>query len=119
MEQIQNHKSMDSQPIWLKPVRSEAYWLDLTNPWLKEVIKSDSELILSILYEEFHPPSLLNMFLAQLDDFWWILQSTGWGVSQISPPIDSCTQWDLDMAQLETDTALMDSPSIDFTWFHE
>ena len=38
MEQIQNHKSMDSQPIWLKSVRSEADWLDLTNPWLKEVI---------------------------------------------------------------------------------
>ena len=102
MEQIQNHKSMDSQPIWLKSVRSEADWLDLTNPWLKEVIKSDLELILNILYEEFLPPSLLNTFLAQLDDFWWILQSTGWGVTQISPPIDSCTQWDSDLAQLDT-----------------
>ena len=62
MEQIQNHKSVDSQPIWLKLVRSEADWLDLTNPWLKEVIKSDPELIFNILYGEFRHPSLLHMF---------------------------------------------------------
>ena len=62
MEQIQNHKSVDSQLIWLKSVKSEADWLDLTNPWLKEVIKSDPELILNILYGEFLPPSLLNTF---------------------------------------------------------
>ena len=47
MEQIQNHKSVDSQSIWLKSVRSELDWLDLTNPWLKEEIKSDPELIYS------------------------------------------------------------------------
>ena len=79
MEQIQNHKSVDSQPIWLKSVRSEAEWLDLTNPWLKEVIKSDPELISSILYEEFLPPFLLNTFLSQLEDFWcfltWLMEN--------------------------------------------
>ena len=114
MEQIQNHRSVDSQPIWLKSVKSEADWLDLTNPWLKEVIKSYPELIFSIIYGEFLPPSLLNTFLAHLDEFWWMLQSTGWGVSQINPLIDSCTQWDLDLAQLDTDQELMDSPSADF-----
>ena len=78
-----------------------------------------SKLILSILYGEFHPPSLLKTFLAHLDEFWWMLQSIDWGVSQISPPIDSCTQWDSDLAQLDIDQALMDSPSADFIWFHE
>ena len=53
---------MDSQLIWLKSVRFEADWLDLTNPWLKEVIKSDPELRFSILYGEFRPPSLLHTF---------------------------------------------------------
>ena len=119
MEQIQNHRSMDSQPIWLKSVRSEAESLDLTNPWLKEVVKSYPELILSIHYGEFFPPSLLNTFLAHLDEFWCMLQSTGWGVSQISPPFDSCTQWDSDLAQLDIDQALMDSPLADFIWFHD
>ena len=113
MEQIQNHKSMDSQAIWFKLVRSKVDWLDLTNPWLKEVIKSNPVLIFSIFYGEFHPPSFLNTFLAHLDEFWWMLQSTGWGVSQISPLIDSCTQWDSDLPQLDTDQALMDSPSFD------
>ena len=61
MEQIQNHISVDSQPILLKSVRYEEDWLDLTNPWLEEVIKLDPELILSILYGEFLPPSL-HMF---------------------------------------------------------
>ena len=111
MEQIQNHRSVDSQPIWLKSVRSKADWLDLTNPWLKEVIKSDLDLIFIILYGEFYPPSLLHTFLAHLDEFWWMLQSTGWGVSQINSPIDNYTQWDSDLAQLEIDQALMDSPS--------
>ena len=60
MEQIQNHKSVDSQPIWLKSVRSEVDSVDLTNPWLKEVIKSDPEMIFSILYGELHPLSLLH-----------------------------------------------------------
>ena len=111
MEQIQNHRSMDSQSIWLKSVRSEADSLDLTNPWLKEVIKSDPELILSVLYGEFRPPLSPQHVLAHLDEFWWMLQSTGWGVSQISSLIDNCTQWDSDLAQLDTDQALMDSPS--------
>ena len=31
MEQIQNHKSVDSQPIWFKSDRSKPNWLDLTN----------------------------------------------------------------------------------------
>ena len=111
MEQIQNHRSVDSQPIWLKSVRSEADWLDITNPWLKEVIKSDPQLIFNILYGESLPPSLLHTFLAHLDEFWWMLQSTGWGVSQINSPMDNCIQWDSDLAQLDTDQALMDSPS--------
>ena len=38
MEKIKNPRSMDSQPIWLKWVRSKPDWLDMTNPWLKEVI---------------------------------------------------------------------------------
>ena len=58
MEQIQNHKSVDSQSIWLKSVRFEADWLDLTNPWLKEGIKSDPELIYSCLHGELCPLSL-------------------------------------------------------------
>ena len=49
--------------------------------------------------------------LAHLDEFWWMLQSTHWGVSQISSLIDNCTQWDIDLAQLDTNQALMDSPS--------
>ena len=63
MEENQNHRSMDSQSIWLKSVKSEPDWLDLTNPWLKEVIKSDPELIFSILYAKFHPPSLSSTLL--------------------------------------------------------
>ena len=42
-----------------------------------------------------------------------MLQSTGWGVSQISSPIDNCTQWDLDLAQFSFIYALIDSPSAD------
>ena len=53
---------MDSQQIWLKSVRYKPDWLDLTNTWLKEVIWTDTELNFSILYGEFHPPSLLHMF---------------------------------------------------------
>ena len=49
---------MDSQPIWLKSVRYELDWLDLTNPWLKEVIWTDPELIFNILYGESYPLSL-------------------------------------------------------------
>ena len=45
MEQIQNPRSVDFQPIWLKSVISRPDWLDLTNPWLKEVIWIDPELI--------------------------------------------------------------------------
>ena len=75
MEQIQNHKSVDYQPIWLKSIRSEADWLDLRNPWLKEVIKSDPELIFNILYGEFRPPSLLHTF-------WLIWMSFGGFFSQ-------------------------------------
>ena len=75
MEQIQNHRSVDSQPIWLKSARSEPDWLDLINPWLKEVIKSDPELIFSILYGEFLPPSLLHTF-------WLIWMSFGGCFSQ-------------------------------------
>ena len=119
MEQMKNHRSVDSQSIWLKSARSKANWLDLKNPWLKEVIKSDPELIFCILYGEFHPASLLHTFLAHLDEFWWMLQWTGWGVSQISSLIDSCTQWDSDLTQLDIDRALIKSPSVDFTWFHE
>ena len=37
-----------------------------------------------------------------LDEFWWMLQLAGWGVSPISTPIDSCTQWDLDQAQIDS-----------------
>ena len=37
-----NPKSVDTQPIWLKSIRSGADWLDLTNPLLKEGIKSGS-----------------------------------------------------------------------------
>ena len=59
MEQIQNHKSVDFEPIWLKSVRYEPDWLDLKNPWLEEVIWIDPELIFSILYGELHPLSLL------------------------------------------------------------
>ena len=62
MEQIQNPRSVDSQPFWLKSVRYATDWLDLTNPWLKEVIWTDPELIFSILYGEFFPLSLLNTF---------------------------------------------------------
>ena len=40
---------MDSQSISLKSVRSEPDWLDMTNPWLKEVIKSNPRLIFSSL----------------------------------------------------------------------
>ena len=69
-----NPKSVDSQPIWLKSVRSEVDWLDLTNPWLKELIKSDPELILSILYGEFHPPSLLHMFGLLWIGFGWCVR---------------------------------------------
>ena len=58
MEQIQNHRLVDSQSIWFKSVRSEPDWLDLTNPWLKEVIKSDPELIFNSFYGELHPLSL-------------------------------------------------------------
>ena len=75
MEQIQNPRSVDSHPIWLKSVRFEPDWLDLTNPWLKEVIKSDPELIFSILYGEFFPPSLLHTF-------WLIWMSFGGCFSQ-------------------------------------
>ena len=61
MEQIQNPRSVDSQPIWLKLVRSTPYWPNLTNPWLKEVIWVDPELNLRFIYGEFHRPSLLHM----------------------------------------------------------
>ena len=48
---------------------------------------------------------------AHLDEFWWMLQSTGVGVSPISSSIDSCTHWDSYLAHLDIDHALMDSPS--------
>ena len=75
MEQIQNPRSMDSQPIWLKSVSSAPDWLDMTNPWLKEVIWVDPELNFSLLYGELHPLSLLHTC-----GLLWKLY--GWGVSQ-------------------------------------
>ena len=81
MEQIQNPISVDSQPIWLKLVRSELNWLDLTNPWLKEVIWTDPELNFIILYGEFHPPSILNTFWLIWMSFGGCFSQTGWGVS--------------------------------------
>ena len=58
MEKILNPKSMDSQPIWLKSVSSIPDWLDLENPWLKEVIWIDPNLNFNLLYGELHPLSL-------------------------------------------------------------
>ena len=99
MEQIQIHKSMDSQPIWLKSVRSEADWLDLTNPWLKEGIKSDPELIYSGLYGEFHPPSLLNTF-------WLIWMSFGGCFSQqVEVSVRSAPDWQLHSVRLRSGSA--------------
>ena len=75
MEQIQNPRSMDSQSIWLKSVSSAPDWLDLTNPWLKEVIWVDLELKFSLLYGELRPLSLLHtceLFWELCD--WWFSQ---------------------------------------------
>ena len=95
MEQIQNYRSVDSKPIWLKSVKSEADWLDLTNPWLKEVIKSDPELILSILYGEFHPPSLLNMF-------WLIWMSFGgWFSQQVEVSVKSALRLTIALSETQ------------------
>ena len=95
MEQIQNHKSVDSQPIWLKSVRSEADWLDLTNPWLKEVIKSDPELIFNILYGEFRPPSLLNTF-------WLIWMSFGgWFSQQVEVSVKSALRLTIALSETQ------------------
>ena len=62
---------------------------------------------------------LSSTCVGSLDEFWWMLQSASWGVSQISSPIDNCTHWDSNMAQLDTDQKLMDNPLADFIWFHE
>ena len=60
MKQIQNPRSVDSQLIWLKSVKSELDGLDLTNPWLKEVIWTNPKLIFNILYGDLCPLSLLH-----------------------------------------------------------
>ena len=111
MEKTTNPKSLGFSLIWLKSVSLAWDWLDLTILWLKEVIWADLRVHHSMQSWEFHPPLSPPHVSAHLDEFWWMLQSTGWGVSQISPLIDSCTQWDSDLAQLDTYQALMDSPS--------
>ena len=46
---------------------------------------------------------------AHLIEFWWMLQSAGWGVNQIKSPIDSCTQWDSDQTKIDSDQAQIHS----------
>ena len=96
MEQIQNHKSVDSQPIWLKSVRSEADSLDLTNPWLKEVIKSNPELIFSILYGEFRLPLSSTRFGSS----GWVLVDAS--VNRLRCQSDQLSDWQLHSVRLRS-----------------
>ena len=95
MEQIQNHKSVDSQPIWLKSVRSKADWLDLTNPWLKEVIKSDPKLIFSSLYGELHSLSPPHVW-ALLEALW-----TDVSVYGLMCQLNQAPSWQVGSVQLQ------------------
>ena len=100
MEQIKNPRSVYSQPIWLKSVRSEPDWLDLRNPWLKEVIWTDPEFIFSILYGELRPLSLLHTCGLS-----WKLYGL---MCQLNQPLD----WQVGSveAHFSFRLALMDSP---------
>ena len=118
MEQIQNHRSWILN--WFDWNQSDLKQID----WIWQILDwrrwSNQIQSWSSTYFMGISPSLSPQHvLAHLDEFWWMIQSTGLGVSQISSSIGNCTQWDSDLAQLDTDYALMDSPSADFIWFHE
>ena len=90
MEKNPNPKSAGFALIWLKSVSSAWDWLEMTIPWNKEVIWVEQGVLHNIQSKEFHPLSPPHMW-AHLDEFWWMFQLTGSGVSSISSPIDSCT----------------------------
>ena len=99
---------MDSQPIWLKSVRSEADWLDLTNPWLKEVIKSDPELIFSFflwgIAPSLSPPHVWTLLDALWDDV---------SVYGLMCQLNQAPDWQVVSVQLQF---CIDELSI--SWFH-
>ena len=88
MEQIQIPKSMDFPPIWLKSVSSAWDWLDLTIPWLKEVIWVDLGVHHNMQSWELHPLSLSSTRVGPSD---WVLVDAS--VSRLRCQTDQLSDW--------------------------
>ena len=74
MEQIQDPKSVEFAPIWLKTVSSASYWPGFIIPWLKAWIRSEGELNKLMQIWGLYPPfSLLHTCesIWQLFDGWF------------------------------------------------
>ena len=96
MEQIQNHRLVDSQPIWLKLVISEPDWLALTNPWLKEVIKSDPDFIFNIFMGNFALPLSSTCFGSS----GWVLVDAS--INRLRCQSDQLSDWQLHSVRLKS-----------------
>ena len=95
MEKTPNPKSVGFALIWLKSVSSAWDWLELTIPWLKEVIWAELGVHHIMQSWEMHPLSLSSTCVGP---FGWVLVDAS--VNRLRCQSDQLSNWQLHPVRL-------------------